>query len=168
MRLEATYANEELFYVVRTLGIEEDVDGLKYAKIVIATDADVDGLHIRNLLLTFFLQYFMQLVLSGHLYIFETPLFRVRNTKTTFYCYSEQERDEKAKELGGNVEITRFKGLGEISPDEFKQFVGPDSSSVPTSTSDRSLLKIPRTFTEFFADAWAGTTKTVGNTFRTT
>ena len=126
MRLEATYANDELFYVVRTLGIEEDVDGLKYAKIVIATDADVDGLHIRNLLLTFFLQYFMPLVLSGHLYIFETPLFRVRNTKTTFYCYSEQERDEKAKELGGNVEITRFKGLGEISPDEFKQFVGPD------------------------------------------
>lgn len=126
MRLEETYANEELFYVVRTLGIEDGVEGLKYAKIVIATDADVDGLHIRNLLLTFFLQYFVQLILSGHLYIFETPLFRVRNTKTTFYCYSEQERDEKAKELGSNVEITRFKGLGEISPGEFKQFIGPD------------------------------------------
>jgi len=126
MRLEATYSNDELFYIVRTLGIEEDVDGLRYAKIVIATDADVDGLHIRNLLLTFFLQYFTQLVLSGHLYIFETPLFRVRNTKSTFYCYSAQERDEKALELGGNVEITRFKGLGEISPHEFKQFIGPD------------------------------------------
>ena len=125
MRLEATYANEELFYIVRTLGIEDDVDKLKYAKIVIATDADVDGLHIRNLLLTFFLQYFTQLVLSGHLYIFETPLFRVRNTLTTFYCYSEQERDEKAKKLK-SAEITRFKGLGEISPKEFKQFIGPD------------------------------------------
>ena len=126
MRLEETYANDELFCLVRTLGIEDDVEGLKYAKIVIATDADVDGLHIRNLMLTFFLQYFVQLVLSGHLYIFETPLFRVRNTQATVYCYSEQERDEKAKELGSNADITRFKGLGEISPNEFKQFIGAD------------------------------------------
>ncbi len=125
-KLDAIYSNEELFYIMRTLGIEEDVENLNYAKVVIATDADVDGLHIRNLLLTFFLQYFEALVISGHLYIFETPLFRVRNKETTFYCYSEQERDERAKELGKSAEITRFKGLGEISPKEFKQFIGPD------------------------------------------
>ena len=111
---------------MRTLGIEEDTENLNYAKVVIATDADVDGLHNRNLLLTFFLQYFESLVISGHLYIFETPLFRVRNKETTFYCYSEQERDDRAKELGKSAEITRFKGLGEISPKEFKQFIGPD------------------------------------------
>ena len=125
-KLDAIYSNEELFYIMRTLGIEEDVENLNYAKVVIATDADVDGLHIRNLLLTFFLQYFESLVISGHLYIFETPLFRVRNKETTFYCYSEQERDERAAELGKSAEITRFKGLGEISPKEFKQFIGPD------------------------------------------
>jgi DNA gyrase/topoisomerase IV subunit B len=108
------------------LGIEDAFERLRYEKVVLATDADVDGLHIRNLLLTFFLQYFESLVISGHLYIFETPLFRVRNKETTFYCYSEQERDDRAKELGKSAEITRFKGLGEISPKEFKQFLGSD------------------------------------------
>ena len=125
-KLEAVYTNEELYYIMRTLDIEEDIENLRYAKIVIATDADVDGLHIRNLLLTFFLQYFEALVLSGHLYILETPLFRVRNKDKTFYCYSEEERDEKAKMLGKSAEITRFKGLGEISPKEFRQFIGED------------------------------------------
>ena len=125
-KLEAVYTNEELYYIMRTLDIEEDIENLRYAKIVIATDADVDGLHIRNLLITFFLQYFEALVLSGHLYILETPLFRVRNKEKTFYCYSEEERDEKAKALGKSAEITRFKGLGEISPKEFRQFIGDD------------------------------------------
>ena len=125
-KLEAVYTNEELYYIMRTLDIEEDVENLRYAKIVIATDADVDGLHIRNLLITFFLQYFEALVLSGHLYILETPLFRVRNKEKTFYCYSEEERDVTAKKLGKSAEITRFKGLGEISPKEFGQFIGKD------------------------------------------
>ena len=127
--LKAIYDNQELYYIMRTLDIEDDVEKLRYAKIVIATDADVDGLHIRNLLLTFFLQYFESLVISGHVYIFETPLFRVRkknNAKENFYCYSEEERDEAARKLGKNAEITRFKGLGEISPQEFKQFIGED------------------------------------------
>ena len=124
-KLETVYTNEELYYIMRTLGIdEESVDNLRYAKIVIATDADVDGLHIRILLITFFLQYFESLVLSEHLYILETPLFRVRNKKQTFYCYSEDERDRQASMLGKDAEITRFKGLGEISPAEFKQFIG--------------------------------------------
>lgn len=123
-KIETVYNVEELFYIMKTLDIEEDIDNLRYAKVVIATDADVDGLHIRNLLITFFLTYFEQLIQTGHLYILETPLFRVRNKKVTFYCYSEEERDEKAKELGKSAEITRFKGLGEISPGEFGQFIG--------------------------------------------
>ena len=123
-KLETIYNVEELFYIMKTLDIEEDIENLRYAKVVIATDADVDGLHIRNLLITFFLTYFEALILSGHLYILETPLFRVRNKKTTFYCYSEEERDARAKELGKSAEITRFKGLGEISPGEFGQFIG--------------------------------------------
>lgn len=128
-KINVIYDHEELYYVMRTLGIEEDTDDLRYSKIVIATDADVDGLHIRNLLLTFFLQYFESLVISGHVYILETPLFRVRDKqdkKKTYYCYSEQERDDMAKKLGKAAEITRFKGLGEISPKEFKQFIGDD------------------------------------------
>jgi len=125
-KLDTVYTNEELYYIMRTLNIEDDTENLRYAKIVIATDADVDGLHIRNLLLTFFLQYFESLVLSGHIYIFETPLFRVRDKKKTYYCYTEEERDQRAKELGKSAEITRFKGLGEISPKEFKQFIGKD------------------------------------------
>ncbi len=123
------YQNEELYYIMQALNIEEDLDNLRYNKIVIATDSDVDGLHIRNLLLTFFLTYFEQLVMSGHVFILETPLFRVRNKKETHYCYDEEERDQAVQSLGGmskGVEITRFKGLGEISPDEFGKFIGND------------------------------------------
>ena len=125
-KLDRVYDNEELFYIMQALNIEEDVEELRYNKVVIATDSDVDGLHIRNLLITFFLTYFEQLVLSGHLYILETPLFRVRNKTKTIYCYSEQERDQAVVELSRGVEITRFKGLGEISPDEFGAFIGKE------------------------------------------
>ncbi|MBR4076090.1 MAG: type IIA DNA topoisomerase subunit B [Lentisphaeria bacterium] len=120
------YDNKEFFYITKTLNIDEDLENLRYAKVIIASDADVDGLHIRNLLITFFLSYFESLVMSGHLYILETPLFRVRNKKVTHYCYSEEERDAMAAKLGKGAEITRFKGLGEISADEFKQFIGED------------------------------------------
>lgn len=121
------YKNEEFYYIMQALNIEEDVDNLRYEKVIIATDSDVDGLHIRNLLITFFLTYFEQLVLSGHLYILETPLFRVRNKKETIYCYDEEERDKAVEKLGKKgVEVTRFKGLGEISPSEFGQFIGKD------------------------------------------
>lgn len=120
------YDNKEFFYITKTLNIDEDLENLRYAKVIIASDADVDGLHIRNLLITFFLSYFESLVMSGHLYILETPLFRVRNKKVTHYCYSEEERDDMAAKLGKGAEITRFKGLGEISADEFKQFIGED------------------------------------------
>ncbi len=125
-KLEKVYDNEELYYIMRALDIEDDVENLKYNKVVIATDSDVDGLHIRNLLITFFLTYFEQLVLSGHLYILETPLFRVRTKQKTIYCYNERERDAASLELGRGVEITRFKGLGEISPNEFGAFIGKD------------------------------------------
>lgn len=123
LKRDAIYTNEELYNIMRALGIEETIEGLRYNKIVIATDADVDGMHIRNLLLTYFLRYFEELVVRGHIYILETPLFRVRNKKETIYCYSEAERDAAIKKLG-QPEITRFKGLGEISPIEFKQFIG--------------------------------------------
>ncbi|MGB1317447.1 MAG: toprim domain-containing protein, partial [Flavobacteriales bacterium] len=106
--------------------IEEGLDGLRYNKIVVATDADVDGMHIRLLLLTFLLQFFPDIVKNGHVYILQTPLFRVRNKKETIYCYSEDERRDAMAKLGKNPEITRFKGLGEISPDEFKNFIGED------------------------------------------
>jgi len=121
----AIYKNEELYYVMMALGIEEDVQNLRYNRIVIATDADVDGFHIRNLILTFFLNYFEELVLASHIYILETPLFRVRNKQETVYCYSEKERDQALKKIK-SPEITRFKGLGEISPKEFGQFIGKD------------------------------------------
>jgi topoisomerase-4 subunit B len=122
----AIYKNLELFNMMMALGIENDPEGLRYAKIIIATDADFDGFHIRNLLLTFFLSYFEELVTSGRIHILETPLFRVRNKKETIYCYTEKERDEASKTLGSGSEITRFKGLGEISPKEFGQFIGED------------------------------------------
>jgi topoisomerase-4 subunit B len=122
---EAIYKNEELYNIMRALGIEDGLEGLRYNRVVIATDADVDGMHIRNLLLTYFLRYFEELVLKGHVFILETPLFRVRNKKETRYCYSEAERDTAVAGLRG-AEITRFKGLGEISPREFKQFIGSD------------------------------------------
>lgn len=123
---KVVYENEELNLLQHALGIEEDLEGLRYNRVIIATDADVDGMHIRLLLLTFFLQFFPELVRKGHLYILQTPLFRVRNKKETLYCYSEAEKQAAVQRLGGNPEITRFKGLGEISPEEFGKFIGPD------------------------------------------
>lgn len=122
----AIYKNEELYNMMMALGIENDIDGLRYGKIVVATDADYDGFHIRNLLLTFFLTFFEELIVQGRVYILETPLFRVRTKKETRYSYSARERDEAVKALGQGSEVTRFKGLGEISPSEFGQFIGPD------------------------------------------
>jgi topoisomerase-4 subunit B len=123
---KVVYENEEFNLLQAALNIEENMEDLRYNKVIIATDADVDGMHIRLLLITFFLQFFPELVKKGHLYILQTPLFRVRNKKKTFYCYSEEERLAAIKEVGAKPEITRFKGLGEISPDEFKNFIGPD------------------------------------------
>lgn len=118
------YENEEFNLLQAALNIEDDIDNLRYNKVIIATDADVDGMHIRLLLITFFLQFFPDLIRKGHLFILQTPLFRVRNKKKTFYCYSDEERQRAISELGANPEITRFKGLGEISPNEFKGFIG--------------------------------------------
>ena len=120
------YENEEFNLLQAALNIEESMEDLRYNNIVIATDADVDGMHIRLLLITFFLQFFPELIKDNHLYILQTPLFRVRNKKETIYCYSEYERQQAVAKLNGKVEITRFKGLGEISPDEFKNFIGED------------------------------------------
>ena len=125
------YENEEFNLLQAALNIEQGIDDLRYNKIVIATDADVDGMHIRLLLLTFFLQFFPELVKEGHIYILETPLFRVRNKKQTFYCYSDDEKKNSVLKLGKNAEITRFKGLGEISPSEFKHFIGPEIRLAP-------------------------------------
>lgn len=119
------YENEEFNLLQTALNIEDGIEGLRYNNIVVATDADVDGMHIRLLLLTFFLQFFPDLIKNGHLYILQTPLFRIRNKQKTIYCYSEEERIKALTELGAKPEITRFKGLGEISPDEFKHFIGP-------------------------------------------
>ncbi|MEW6218017.1 MAG: toprim domain-containing protein [Thermodesulfobacteriota bacterium] len=130
--LTLLYRNEELYNIMRALNIEESVSRLRYDRVILATDADVDGLHIRNLLLTFFLHFFEELVKKGHLYILETPIFRVRNRDQSRYCYSEAEKRQSEKELGrgktgrAGVEITRFKGLGEISPQEFRRFIGPE------------------------------------------
>jgi DNA gyrase/topoisomerase IV subunit B len=120
----AFYKNDELYNLVRSLDIEEDVERLRYDKIILATDADVDGLHIRNLLLTLLLRFFDTLLINGHVFILETPLFRVRTKKKTTYCYTDAEREKAVKKLGRGSEVTRFKGLGEISPAEFKQFIG--------------------------------------------
>jgi topoisomerase-4 subunit B len=125
---------------MRALGIENDIESLRYNKVIIATDADVDGMHIRNLLLTFFLRYFEELVLKGHVYILETPLFRVRDRKRTVYCYSEGERDRAAREITG-AEITRFKGLGEISPQEFKQFISDGARLVSVDVQSLSGVR---------------------------
>jgi topoisomerase-4 subunit B len=138
----AIYKNEELYNLMMALGIENDVSGLRYAKIVIATDADFDGFHIRNLLLTFFLSYFEELVTGGRIYILETPLFRIRNKKETRYAYTEKERDECIVALGSQAEVTRFKGLGEINPSEFGQFIGEDIRLVPISVS--TLKGVPQ------------------------
>ena len=124
---KVVYENEEFNLLQAALNIEQGIDELRYNKIVIATDADVDGMHIRLLLITFFLQFFPEVIQKGHLYILQTPLFRVRNKKETRYCYSDAERLKAINELGKKPEITRFKGLGEISPDEFEAFIKPDS-----------------------------------------
>ena len=120
------YENEEFNLLQAALNIEDGIEGLRYNKVIVSTDADVDGMHIRLLLITFFLQFFPDLIKKGHVYILQTPLFRVRNKKETIYCYSEDERLAALAKLGANPEITRFKGLGEISPDEFKHFIGKD------------------------------------------
>ncbi|GGF27126.1 DNA topoisomerase IV subunit B [Echinicola rosea] len=126
MTKKVVYENEEFNLLQHALNIEDGIDGLRYRKIVIATDADVDGMHIRLLIMTYFLQFFPELVKNGHLYILDTPLFRVRNKKETIYCYSEDEKRKAIAKLGNKPEITRFKGLGEISPDEFGGFIGED------------------------------------------
>lgn len=128
---KVVYENEEFNLLQHALNIEDGIENLRYRKIVIATDADVDGMHIRLLMLTFFLQFFPDLVRNGHIYILETPLFRVRNKKETIYCYSEEEKQKAIEKLGGKPEITRFKGLGEISPDEFGEFIGENIKLEP-------------------------------------
>ena len=135
------YENEEFNLLQAALNIEDGIDNLRYNKIIIATDADVDGMHIRLLLLTFFLQFFPDLVKKGHVYILQTPLFRVRNKKETIYCYSDEEKNSAIKKLGVNPEITRFKGLGEISPDEFKHFIGKDMRIDPVTMRKDDLVK---------------------------
>ena len=141
------YKNAELYNVMMALGIETDIEGLRYEKIIIATDADNDGFHIRNLMLTFFLGYFEELVTSGRVFILETPLFRVRNKKETLYCYSEAERDEALAKLGTSAEVTRFKGLGEINPSEFGQFIGDDMRLIPVDV--KALKEVPKVL-EFY------------------
>ncbi|MBT4775692.1 MAG: type IIA DNA topoisomerase subunit B [Crocinitomicaceae bacterium] len=140
---KVVYENEEFNLVQAALNIEEEMEGLRYNRVVIATDADVDGMHIRMLLMTFFLQFFPDLVRKGHVFILQTPLFRVRNKKETRYCYSEEERQSAIRDLGKSPEITRFKGLGEISPDEFKNFIGEDMRLEPVVIGqDSSIDKI--------------------------
>jgi len=126
LKRDIVYKNDEMYNLMRSLDIEDNIEGLRYDKVILATDADVDGLHIRNLLITYFFRFFDSLVHEGHLFVLETPLFRVRNKEETIYCYSEAERDAATAKLGKSSEITRFKGLGEISPAEFKQFIGKE------------------------------------------
>lgn len=141
MTKKVVYENEELNLLQHALNIEDGLDGLRYNRVVIATDADVDGMHIRLLLLTFFLQFFPDLVRQGHLYILETPLFRVRDKKDTYYCYSQQEKAAAIKKLRGKAEITRFKGLGEISPDEFGAFIGKNIKLEPVFLKENTNIK---------------------------
>jgi topoisomerase-4 subunit B len=138
---KVVYENEEFNLLQHALNIEDGLDGLRYKKIIIATDADVDGMHIRLLLLTFFLQFFPDLVKHGHVFILETPFFRVRNKKETIYCYSEGDKETAVNKLGGKPEITRFKGLGEISPDEFKNFIGEKIRLEPVKVGRDSTVK---------------------------
>jgi topoisomerase-4 subunit B len=135
------YENEEFNLLQSSLNIEDDIENLRYNNIVIATDADVDGMHIRMLLVTFFLQFYPEVIRTGHLYILQTPLFRVRNKKKTIYCYSDAEKNRAISELGTNPEITRFKGLGEISPEEFKHFIGPKMRLEPVMLTKDSPIK---------------------------
>jgi topoisomerase IV subunit B len=143
---KVVYENEEFYLLANALSIDENIEDLRYNKIVLATDADVDGMHIRLLMITFFLQFFKELahdpnVRQGHLYILQTPLFRVRNKKETLYCYNEEEKQRALNRLGRNAEITRFKGLGEISPDEFKHFIGPDMRLEPVLMPEHKSIK---------------------------
>lgn len=140
LKKKVVYENEEFNLLQHALNIEDGIENLRYNKIVIATDADVDGMHIRLLLLTFFLQFFPDLVRNGHVYILETPLFRVRNKKETIYCYSDEEKQEAIKKLGNKPEITRFKGLGEISPDEFAEFIGSSIRLAPLIINEESSI----------------------------
>lgn len=139
---KVVYENEEFNLLQHALNIEEGLDGLRYNNIIIATDADVDGMHIRLLIMTFFLQFFPDLVKAGHVYILQTPLFRVRNKQKTIYCYSDEERRKAIAELGSKPEITRFKGLGEISPDEFAQFIGDDMRKDPVILGKEEIQKL--------------------------
>ena len=136
MSKKIVYQNEELNLLQHALNIEDGIEYLRYNRVVISTDADVDGMHIRLLLLTFFLHFFPDLVRNGHLYILNTPLFRVRDKKTTKYCYSEAEKQAAIRALRGKPEITRFKGLGEISPNEFQDFIGKNIRLQPVIMSD--------------------------------
>jgi topoisomerase-4 subunit B len=138
---KVVYENEEFNLIQAALGIEEDLEDLRYNQVVIATDADVDGMHIRLLLITFFLQFFPELIRQGHLFVLQTPLFRVRNKKSTLYCYDDTEKEAAIKTLGRNPEITRFKGLGEISPDEFKHFIGDDIRLDPVRIDAHESIK---------------------------
>jgi len=140
-KLSRVYHNEELYNIMKALGIEESIDDLRFQKIVLATDADVDGLHIRNLLLTYFLKFFEPLVLKGHVHILETPLFRVRDKKQIMYCFNEKEKEAAVKKIGKNAEVTRFKGLGEISPREFGQFIGDDIRLTKVTVDE--FIKVP-------------------------
>ena len=146
MTKRVVYENEEFNLLQAALDIEEDIENLRYNKVVIATDADVDGMHIRLLLITFFLQFFPDLIRKGHLYILQTPLFRVRNKKETHYCYSEEEKAKALKKLGSAAEITRFKGLGEISPDEFAGFIGKNIRLDPVNLSKTDMIQELLTF----------------------
>ena len=143
---KVVYENEEFNLLQHALNIEEDLEELRYNHIILATDADVDGMHIRLLMITFFLQFFPDLIRRGHLHILTTPLFRVRNKKDTFYCYSDEERQKAMNKCGKNAEITRFKGLGEISPDEFKHFIGPKMRLEPVLMPEHRNIKDLLTF----------------------
>ena len=141
MKKKIVYENEELNLLQHALDIEEGIENLRYNNVIIATDADHDGMHIRLLLLTFFLQFFPELVINGHIKVLETPIFRVRNKKETIYCYSAQEKKDAIKKLGSKPEITRFKGLGEISPDEFALFIGKDMRLLPIILDDKIKIQ---------------------------
>lgn len=143
---KVVYENEEFYLLANALQIEEDLEELRFNKVILATDADVDGMHIRLLMITFFLQFFPELIRKGHLYILQTPLFRVRNKKETLYCYDDAERQKAIHKLGKNAEITRFKGLGEISPDEFKHFIGPHMRLEPVLMPEHKTIKELLTF----------------------
>lgn len=141
MKMDQLYKNEEMYNLMSALNIEEDLSNLRYNQVILATDADVDGMHIRNLLITFFLTYFESLVVNSHLYILETPLFKVRNKQKTIYCYSEEEKEKAVQELKKGIEITRFKGLGEISPEEFGQFISKNIRLQPVIIQSLSDIK---------------------------